>query len=130
MSVLLGHKALRDEVLHDPTLDASCGGVDGGVLETTGAVAGPVMGRLGRRRGSGRGSDPSVGGGVGELDWLRELDRIRRREVEEAIGLGRAIGADGMEGLVTVAGTLVRLDCTAEGRSVAEARRHSSAAVR
>lgn len=88
MSVLLGHKALRDEVLHDPTLDASCGGVDGGVLETTGAVAGPVMGRLGRRRGSGRGSDPSVGGGVGELDWLRELDRIRRREVEEAIGLG------------------------------------------
>lgn len=46
VAVVLGHKAVRDQVASDPAFDAAAGGVDGGVLETARAVAGPVMRRL------------------------------------------------------------------------------------
>lgn len=86
---------------HDPALDATRSRVDGGVLETSGAVARPVVRRLRRRRRDGRWLDAAVGHAVGEVDWVGNW------EVEEGggllglcLGLSSGVGAREVEGVV------------------------------
>lgn len=116
MSVLAGHKTVGNEMPHHPALHTSSGGIYSGILETSRAVASPVMGCLRRRRRHRRGLDATVGGRVGELDW------VWGREVEVGRGLGGCIGADEVEGLVTPTSWRdgVCLCCTTETRTVVE----------
>lgn len=85
---VLGDEAVRDEVALNPALYAAAGGVDGGVLEAAGAVAGPVVLRLRGDGGRGR-----------RFPGRRRRQRCRHgvgaREVEEGVGRGgqRLVGA-------------------------------------
>lgn len=117
MAVIPWNEAVGDQVSHDPALDATRSSVDGGVLETSGAVARPVMCRARGRCWDGCRCEVAIGSG------LCELDGVRRGEVEEGCGLACVAGADEVEGLVAVAASIVErvgVLGAAQGRSVSE----------
>lgn len=63
-------------MFQDPALNTTRGSINGGVLETARAVAGPVVRCLRRRGRDGRGLDATIGNAVGELDgvWRGEVE--------------------------------------------------------